>query len=58
MLRAIEVALSNVRYFLVSAIGHAANGEESEPEHVAEPFYWLISRTQPALADLLNIIEE
>lgn len=55
---AIEAGFSNVHYFPVSAIGHAANGEEYEPEHVVEPFYWLISCAQPALAELLDIVEE
>lgn len=56
--RAIESGFANVHYFPVSAIGHAANGEEYEPEHVIEPFYWLIRTTQPALAELLNIADE
>lgn len=56
--RAIEAGFTNVHYFPVSAIGHAANGEEYEPEHVVEPFYWLIRSAQPALAELLNIADE
>lgn len=56
--RTIEVGFTNVHYFPVSAIGHAANGEKYEPEHVVEPFYWLIRTAQPALAELLNITDE
>lgn len=55
--RAIEASFTNVHYFPVSAIGHAANGEEYEPEHVVEPFYWLVGIAQPALAELLNIVD-
>ncbi len=54
--RAIEVGFNNVHYFPVSAMGHAENGEEYEPEHVVEPFYWLIARAHPALAELLDIV--
>jgi len=53
--RAIEAAFSEVHYFPVSAMGHAANGEEYEPEHVTEPFYWLIQRTDPVLANVMGI---
>lgn len=56
--RSIESGFTNVHYFPVSAIGHAANGEKYEPEHVVEPFYWLIRTTQPALAELLDIADE
>jgi len=53
--RAIEAGFTEVHYFPVSAIGHAANGEEYEPEHVTEPFYWLIQRTDPVLANVMGI---
>ena len=56
--KAVEAGFSEVHYFPVSAMGHPANGEAYVPEHVAEPFYWLIAKTQPALAELLNIPAE
>lgn len=52
---AIEANFTNVHYFPVSAIGHAVNGEGYDPEHVDEPFNWLISETEPALAEILDI---
>ena len=55
---AIEAAFSEVHYFPASAMGHAENGEEYQPEHAAEPFWWLISRAEPALAELIGIVTE
>lgn len=52
---ALESNFTEIHYFPVSAIGHNANGEEFEPEHVLEPFYWLIARSEPAIAELLGI---
>ncbi len=53
--KTIEAAFSEVHYFPVSAMGHITNGEEFEPEHVLEPFHWLISHTQPELASALGV---
>lgn len=53
--QAIEAAFIEVHYFPVSAIGHAENGEEYEPEHVTEPFMWLIERAQPELATIIRV---
>ncbi len=52
--KTIEAGFSEVHYFPVSAMGHTENGEEYEPEHVIEPFCWLIERTQPQLASVLK----
>lgn len=52
---AIEAGFSNVHYFPVSAMGHPENGEEYDPEHVVEPFYWLINTTAPDIGSLLGL---
>lgn len=51
----IEASFSNVHYYPVSAIGHAANGEEYEPDHVLEPFAWLIGNSSSAIAELIGL---
>lgn len=51
----LDANFTEVHYFPVSAIGHAANGETFEPEHVLEPFCWLIKRSDTAIAELLRL---
>ena len=53
--QAIEAGFIEVHYFPVSAMGHAENGDEYEPEHVTEPFYWLIGRAQPELMKAMGL---
>ena len=53
--QAIDAGFVEVHYFPVSAIGHVENGEEYEPEHVTEPFYWLIDRAQPELMKAMGL---
>lgn len=53
--QAIEAGFADVHYFPVSAMGHAENGEEYEPEHVIEPFSWLIERAQPELMQAMDL---
>lgn len=56
--QAIEASFSEVHYFPVSAMGHAENGEAYEPEHVLEPFSWIIEKAQPDLAVALGMQSE
>ncbi len=51
---AIEANFSEVHYFPVSSMGHPANGERYEPEHVLEPFCWLINKADPELGRILG----
>ena len=52
---AITADFVNAHYYPVSAMGHEANGEEYEPEHVMEPFAHIIRTSEPVIADLLQI---
>lgn len=55
VINALTVNCNNVHFFPISAIGHAANGKKYVPQHVLDPFAWLIRETDPALADLMGL---
>ena len=52
---AIKVNFSNVHYFPVSAVGHEPNGRKFVPQHVMEPFNWILSSTDAQLAELMDV---
>lgn len=49
LVNAVEAKFKNVRYFIVSAIGHSPNGEEYKPVNVYESAAWLIERKEKKL---------
>lgn len=52
---AIKINFSNVHYFPVSAVGHAINGRKFTPQHVMEPFNWILCSTDAQLADVMGV---
>ena len=52
---ALDANFSEVHYFPVSAIGHAANGQIFSPDHVMEPVCWLVRYSDPEIAELLQL---
>lgn len=51
----LEGKFSKVQYFPISAIGHDENGEAYEPEHIMEPFDWIMREANPKLAKEMQI---